>query len=121
MLRLSDLGAFLGAFQAQFPLVFALMQVTEVGLFGCALEWSPDPIVRCDLRAIRRECELRIGAEKGSNFLRLHLLHIGRIRFQQPDCRLELRFHLVPCKRLLRARKTRQGEQSPEHNRRCFA
>jgi hypothetical protein len=54
VLGLSDLRAFLGAFQAQLPLALALVQVTEVGLFGCALEGSPGSIVPRDLRAIRR-------------------------------------------------------------------
>jgi hypothetical protein len=53
VLGLGNLRAFLGALQAQFALVLALVQVTEVGLFVRALEGSPDPIVRRDLRAIR--------------------------------------------------------------------
>ena len=54
MLRLGDARAFLCALQAQFALVFALMQVTEAGLFVSALERSPDTVVRRDLRAIRQ-------------------------------------------------------------------
>ena len=49
VLGLGDLGAFLGAFQAQFALVIALVQVAEVGLFVGALEG--DPRLRCAARS----------------------------------------------------------------------
>ena len=52
MLRLRDARAFLRALKAQFALMFALVQVTEVRLFSSSLEGSPDSIVRCDLVAI---------------------------------------------------------------------
>jgi hypothetical protein len=45
----------------------------------------------------------------------IHLLHIGRIRFQKRIDSLELRFHLVPCERLLRARET--GKESYAQNK----
>jgi hypothetical protein len=52
MLRLRDACAFLRALEAQFALMFALVQVTEVRLLSSSLKGSPDPIVRCGLVAI---------------------------------------------------------------------
>ena len=54
MLRLSDARAFLSALEAQLALVIALVQVAEAGLFVGSLEWSPDTIVRSNLRSIRQ-------------------------------------------------------------------
>ncbi len=82
MLRLRDARALLGALQAELALVFALVQVTDVGLFSCPLERSPDPIVWRGLRAVRRKCELRIGTEKCSDLFSLHLVHVIGVGFE---------------------------------------
>jgi hypothetical protein len=74
--------------------------------------------VRRDLRAIRQQGELRIGTEKGGDFLGLHFLHIGCIRFQHRIHSLELRLDLIPGKRLLRASmrcKTRNAQRTTAH------
>ena len=54
MLGLRDLRAFPGALKSQFTLALALVQVTKIGLFGCALEGGPCSILWRDLRAIHR-------------------------------------------------------------------
>ena len=61
VLGLGDARTFLRALQAQFALVFALMQVTEVRLFSSALKGSPDSIVRRDLCAVRRKVNCGLG------------------------------------------------------------
>ncbi len=54
MMRLRDASAFLSALEAQIALMFALIEVTEVGLLIRALERTPAPVMRRDLRAIGR-------------------------------------------------------------------
>ena len=61
MLRLCDTRAFLRAFQTQFALVFAFMQITEVRLLRSALERSPYPVVRRNLRAVSRKVNCGLG------------------------------------------------------------
>ena len=76
MLRLRNARPFFGALLAKFTLVVPLMQIAEVWHDTCALQGLPGAVMRRNLRSIRRQAELRVGAKKGGNLRSLHLIHV---------------------------------------------
>ena len=106
----------LRALQAQLALVFALVQITEVGLFSGALE------VGCQTPLCGAIClpsadirELRIGPKESRDLLRLHFVHVVGIGLQRWIDRFKLRLHLIPGEGLLRARIPGQrSERNPQ-------
>jgi len=76
--------------------MIALVEIAEVGRDLGSLGRRPDSVVPIELSSIRRQSELRVGAEIGGDLPSLHLVHAHRIGLEGGVGGLKLCLHLVP-------------------------
>jgi hypothetical protein len=115
VLGLRDARALLGALQAQFALVVALVKIAEAGRKEGAAERFPDAMIGRNLGSVRGGRELRVGTQIGRDFLGLHLVHVVGIGLESWVGGLKPRLDLVPGEAWLRADKRRRQKQQSSH------
>ena len=109
LLQFGDRGCLLRAFEAQFALVGAFMQVSEA---HCGKELLQRPDRRNELELIERHGHVRIRLQEGRDLARLSLLHARFPREQRRVRDPKLLFHLLPRQRRLRLRGRARKQRS---------
>src|SRR5580704_1925925 len=118
MLRLSDARALHCALQAKLALMLAFVEIADGALILIANERAPTSLMGRELGSVHPEVELRVGPQKGSDLLGVHLVHIQCICLKRWVCSFESGLHLVPRKcPLLCSRRLTQGQQNSHGGR----
>src|SRR5579859_2434284 len=97
MRRLRNLGRVLRRLQPQLTLVLTLVEIAKIALILGSAKRLPDAMVRCKLRSISRESELRVGPEKRRRLRCFQFIHTQRIGLERGIGRFKTSLYLVPA------------------------